>query len=434
MKKSHLQLVFIFAVMLFIKGTLYPQENYNKTTLPQNISALSLNEIISYALENNPKITAAESRWKASLNQPGIVSGLPDPTIGFTYFNEEISTRNGSIKGGVSIAQKFPWFGKLSAKSKIKETDAEIFSEALKAVKLEVIANVKKVYYDLYWIWQAVSITERNIDLLKQFESVSRAMYASGQVPQQDVLKAQVELSKLYNDHETYVEMRKTFEVKLNGLLGKAPFEATGNPEEIEFKPVEINIDSLYAVFRKNSPHLKMRMKMIKKADGEFNLSKLENYPDFSIGYNYQWIADDAPLSSDAGKNAQSVMISMNIPLWFGKNRARVNDAEMKAVSQEFNYKDFENMRLADIKNAHFGLINAERKIKLYRDNIIPRLQQALNVTLESYKVGKSGFLDLIDSQKLLLQFQLEYEKSISSYFKKAAELEFLTGAELNFQ
>ena len=123
-------------------------------------------------------------------------------------------------------------------------------------------------------------------------------------------------------------------------------------------------------------------------------------------------------------------MFSMNIPLWFGKNKARVNEAELKAVSQEYNFKDFENMRLADIRNAYFGLLNEERKIELYRDNIIPRLQQALDITLESYKVGKANFLDLIDAQKMQLQFQLEYERSFSNYFKKLAELELLTGSE----
>jgi outer membrane protein TolC len=74
---------------------------------------------------------------------------------------------------------------------------------------------------------------------------------------------------------------------------------------------------------------------------------------------------------------------------------------------------------------------DAERKIGLYRDTLIPQAKTGLNVAEESYEAGKTDFLSLIDAQRLLLEFELSYERARASREQHLAEIEMLVGGNL---
>ena len=405
-----------------------------ETQLPdlgQPGSPLLMEKVVAFALANNPQIAAAEERWRAALNRPAVVSALPNPAFGVSYFAEEMETRNGPLRGGITLSQKLPWFGKLDTKSRIAESEANVFKERHESTRLEIIAKVKQVYFELYWITRAIAITKSNIDLMKQFEKVAQAMYVAGEVSQQDVLKAQVEISNLQNELDTFVEMKTTAAARLNALLGR-PIEAPlGEPERFEFRRFTTELENLYNLARELSPRLRLHQQLIKRAEQQSKLARLDYYPDFTLGVQYQNIAFGAPMAPHEGQDAWAVMVSMSLPIWWGKTKAGVNEAEMKASSERFAYTDTENMVLMNVKDTYFRLKTAERQVALYRDSIIPRAEQALRVSEKGYRAGQVDFLNLIDSQRMLLHFQFAHERALTDFQQNLAKLEEIVGGKL---
>jgi len=395
-------------------------------------SPLSLEKTLAFALANNPQIAAGRARWNASLNRPGVVSALPDPTVGVTYSVEEIETRNGPLRGGIMLSQKLPWLGKLRAKSKIAQSEAAAFKERFESTRREVISKVKQAYFELHWITKAIAITNSNVALMKQLEKVAQIKYATGKVPQQDVLKAQVEISKLQNDLETFIELKTTAEAKLNALLGRPAAAPLGEPEEIEFERFTLELDSLYGLARELSPDLRLRQRLIERAERELRLARLDYLPDFALGVQYQDIGRGAPMAPEEGLDAWSVTFSMNLPIWWGKRRAGVKEAETKAQSERFAFDNRENMLLFEIKDRYFRINTAQRQITLYEESLIPRAEQSLRVSEESYKAEKTDFLNLIDSQRMLLHFQLAHERALTDFQQSLARLEEAVGANLS--
>ena len=451
MKRFHLTVVILVTALALIGSTGLGAQSYDDSSAASTISSevvgqnkksqlpelgkagspLLLEETIAFALAKNPQIAAARSRWEAALSRPKVVSSLPDPAVGVTYFGEQIETRNGPIRGGITLSQRFPWLGKLKTKSKIAQSKAGVFEERYESTRLVVTSRVKQTYFELYWITKAIVITRSNVGLLKQLEKVAQIKYATGKVPQQDVLKAQVEISKLQNDLDTFVEMKTTVEAKLNALLGRRPGAPLGDPEGIEFERLTLDLDSLYKLAKASSPKLSLHRQLIEKAEGELKLAKLDYFPDFAMGVQYQQIDLGAPMAPQEGLDAWSVMFSMSLPIWWGKKRAGVSEAETKTLSERFAYSDRENMLLFEVKDSYFRINTAQRQIILYKESLIPRAGQSLRVSEESYKADKTDFLNLIDSQRMLLHFQLAYERALADFQQNLAGLEEIVGAKL---
>ena len=137
------------------------------------------------------------------------------------------------------------------------------------------------------------------------------------------------------------------------------------------------------------------------------------------------------PGVEDSGKDPVLARISVNLPIWWAKYRAGQRQAEAQLRAARRSLEDRENVLEAEVKLALFRVEDAERKIGLYRDTLIPKGKEHLKATETAYRAGKSSFLDLIDAQRVLLEFELSYERALADHASSLAELEMLVGKEL---
>ena len=393
---------------------------------------ITLGEVVALALEKNPGIIAAKERWESSLNKPTLVSSLPDPVLKGTYFLKEIETRNGPMEKGFSLSQKFPWIGKLSTRKKVAESEADIVKADYESTRLRVIYQVKEAFFDLYWVHRAIAITRANMNILGQLEGLIRTKYITGEAAQQDLLKVQIELLRLQNDLNTFRDMESVVKVKLNSLLGRPPDAPLGKPEGIRFKRFKVSLDELYGYGRRGSPEMKIKRRMIERWKLKKHLAKLDYFPDVTMGVQYREVSrGDSPMAPHNGQDVWSVMLKINLPIWLQKRRAGVVLAEKEVLAGLSSYRDREERLVSAIKEAYFRAKTAQRDVILYRESLIPRAEQSLQIAKEDYRAGKSGFLDLIDSQRVLLRFQLSYEKALVEFRKSIARLERIVGRDL---
>ena len=397
---------------------------------------LKIRWVIDEALRMNPGLQSANLRWDASAEKVLQEKALDDPVMGFTYFGEQDQTRVGEKQAAFMASQKIPFYGKLRLKGEVAEKEAKVFGEKYRTLEREVVAKAKSSFYELFWVHKSINIDEENKGLLQRFVKIAEVKYATAKATQQDVLKAQVELSRIVNELITLEQLKETAIARINTLLNRHPDAPLGTPEEIDITELTVSLEDLYEKAKEISPELSILKYRIERDKAAYELAKKQYYPDFTFGLNYNLINDlpTSVMSSPIGESRDSYTgtLSMNIPI-FQKRKydAGVREADAKLKSSEKAYKNMENVTLFGVKDYHFKVQTAERLVKLYRDSIIPQAEQSLKAAEIGYQAGQVDFLNLIDSQRVLLDFNLAFYRAVADFGINIAELERVVGVEL---
>ncbi len=390
-----------------------------------------LGELIAEALKNNPRIQAAYYSWQAEVQKIKKVSGLPDPTLTYTYFGESVETRLGPQEAKYGLSQKIPFPGKLGLKARAAGKHAQMIKEKYEAVKREIIKEVKFTYYDIWWADKAIQITESEKDILSNLERVAREKFETDQGPQQDVIKAQVVISKLINKLFLLRRQRESLTAKMNSLLSKPKGTPLKKLKELEVAEFRYSPGELHRLAKENRQELIAADLDIEKKEYETSLAKLDYLPDFILGFNYIQIGEGSTAMPDDGQDAWAGMVAINIPLWFNKLGAQLKEKKAKLEASKKNYQNVENKVIFEVEDLHFKIATYQDVISLYETALIPQTEQSFQAAKIAYETGKVDFLNWLDSEKVLLQTRLAYYKSIVDYQKSIAYLEEIVGKDL---
>ncbi|MFC1541605.1 TolC family protein [Candidatus Latescibacterota bacterium] len=405
------------------------EENTSQIEITENSE---LSDYLAYAALNNPGLKAAFNRWKSSLEKIPQVKALPDPRFTYSYFIEHVETRVGPQRHKLDISQTFPWFGKLELLGDVAFEEANIQRQAYEKLKLSLFFEVKAVYYEYYYLSQSIYITEENMKLLSYFENVAQTKYTTGMASQADVIKAQVELGKLEERLLSLRDLREPVTAKLNAALNRPANAPIPWPSSIQDDEITLTDDEIINQIVDNNPDLKALEYTIEKVTKSGELAKKEFYPNIMFGISYVETGPSSmPGTKESGKDPVMTMLSINLPIWRDKYRAAVNEADIKRISSERELENRENMLIADLKTSLYNYRDAERKKELFRDTLIPKARQALNVTQSAFEAGKKDFLSLIDTQRTLLEFELSYERALTDHAKFRAQIEMLAGKDI---
>ncbi len=404
-------------------------ESSNKITLDSNAV---LQDYLKLAAINNPGLKSAFYKWKSDLEKTGYVGVLPDPMVVYGYFIENAETRVGPQNQKFSLRQSIPWFGTLGNKKDIAFEMSSVGFKKFQAEFLKLSYQVKSAYYDLYFLGKDIEIIKANIELLTFWESVARVKYKVALEKYPDVIKAQVELGKLEDRKITLEDKIKPSKAKLYAVLNISDSIYIPIPDKIDFEEIPASDKNYIEVILKNNPNLEVFKHLIEKEKHAVQLANKSSRPNFTFGIDYIETGDALnPLLDESGKDPWIASVGINVPLWFGKNNAKKNEAKAKKRSAEYLLKDKENQLTAMAEKIIFQHDDALRKIQLYRDGLVPKAEQSLNASYTSYQAGKADFLNVLDAQRQLLNFQLMLDKSITNLAKRKAEIDMLTGIEL---
>lgn len=403
----------------------------NTIILDQNSK---LADYLEYAAIHNPKIESAYYRFRAALEQMPQVTALPDPRFTYTYFIDEVETRVGPQRQSFNISQMLPWFDKLEIKGDIARENALIEYENLRAELLDLFNNVKQVYYEIHYQNHAIKLTEDNIVLLQQFEQIARIRYQAAVANHPDIIRVQVEIGKLEDRKITMQDRILPLTAQLNSILNR-PYDAEINLPDNEFISNSIldSDEEILADLNSNSPKLRAIAHEIEKNRRVTELAKKSYYPDITLGLTYIVTGQAMnPSMAESGDDPILASISLNLPVWRDKYDAEVRQAVAMRLASAGKRTNAENELIYQIENTLYNYRDAVRKISLYRDSLIPKAQQSLEVSLSGYQTSKVNFLDLIDTERILLEFELAHQRAITNKAQQMAHLEMLMGKPLS--
>ncbi len=389
-----------------------------------------LDVFIEEATQNNPKIQEAFHAWKASEYKTKHVRSLDDPMAIYGKFGEEVQTRVGPQEQKFGVSQKIPFPGKRSLKGKAQAKHAAMLKEKYEATKQEIIKDVKFSYFDLFWVDQALEINEEEKSILERVEKVAQRKYESNQVPQQDVIKVQVELSKIIQKLFLLKQNRQSIVVKLNTLLNRSYGFEISRILTVDDVSFDYELDDLMAHVKNTRQELLAAHLSVEKAGYEKSLAKMAYLPDFIFGAEYIEIGGGSTALSNDGDDAWMGMVSVNVPIWFGKLKAQVKEKEEALFAEQKNKEDVESRVAFEVQDIYFKIKTYQDIVLLYETALIPQAQQAFDASQTGFETGSISFLDWLDTERTSLQTRLAYYKVITDYHKSIAYLQRVLGGD----
>ncbi|UIJ38314.1 TolC family protein [Desulfobaculum bizertense] len=420
--------LFSFGVIFLFATQAFCAPPHEKT--PPELADLM--QYLKTAEEQNNSLRSAQHAWQAEVKKALGEDTLPDPRLSFGYYTTPLETRGGPARYKYGLSQSFPFFGKLSLKKQIAMREADGFKAKLDAVRLQLFYDIKTTYFEYAYLAKAISITKENMELLSYLEKVATTTYSTGATSQANIIKPQLELGKLEDRLASLREQQRPLVEKLNALLNQEPDTPIPFPKEIPVIGLKTENATLIENMRDSNPNLQYWGTVLNKQNSGLKLAEKSYFPDFTFGVEAIEV-DDARNDGVTGDGENPVMVSMslNIPLWQDARDAAVASSQEKIRSTRQKQLGLERLLRSELELTLYQYRDAERKVSLYRDSLIPKAEQNFSVNMEAFINGSGSSLDLIDSERTLLEMQLAYYRSLANQAQRFAKLEVLVGHEL---
>jgi outer membrane protein TolC len=422
---------FCIAVMAFIVVTpsLYANDSITD-------GKLSLQEALDIALANNQGLAGARAQADSLGAAPSQEGALADPILSFNAINLPTDTfdldQEPMTQMQISLSQKFPFPGQRGLQRDAAERDALAANQQVLEQQLQIAARVRGTWWQLAYLDQAIEIVQQNQNLMRDFIEIAQTKYKVGKGLQQDVLLAQLELSKLLNRQIPLEGMRDVAEADLNALMDRPPGQlielasATANTNLPEL-PLETELlDNAVG----DRPLLDKEREKVAAARLRLDLAKKKSYPDFTVGAAYGFRDGTDP----TGRNLPDLVtfrLGFNLPIY---SSSKQDKAIEQRNSDYFGRKHAFNESLrtvqADVAR-NYARYNASRdQVSIFGTAIIPQAQQTVSAMLSGYQVNKVDFLNVLNAQITLYNAQISYWDALSNAKTSLAKLAASVGSE----
>lgn len=410
-----------------------PRTGQDRVSLPVLDSGSTLADYLLYASLNNPGLEAAFQRFRAAAERLPQVRAMPDPRLSFGVFLQEVETAAGPQNSKAGISQTFPWFGRLQDQEDAAARNANAEWRRYQAEKLGLFERVTAAVYELRYLRRAISITEENLELLRQFEEIARARFRVAAADHPDVIRIQVELGMLEDRLTQLNQLRGPYTSRLNATLNRPVNAELPWPGALPEQLYVGAADELFGLVRENNPRLLAMAEEVERERELAEVARKQGLPDLTVGLDYTFVSDAAPSPgfSESGDDPVLLSFSVNLPLDRSKYDAAVREAVARRLSISSAKAEETNRLGAELRQALFEHVDAERRVELYANTLIPKATESMRASLAGFRSGDSDFLDVLDTERTLLEFQLSLERAVADRAVSLAKLERLTGAEL---
>ena len=394
-----------------------------------------LAELIETGLAENEELQSLAAKVESLKELIPFAGSLEDLRLGIAAVNMPTDTfdfdQEPMTQKQIFIAQKVPWFGKLSLREQRQTLIAGRQQAVLEAKRLELARKLAVTYYELGFIASSLEINKRLTEMEDQLIRVAETRYATGRGLQQDVLQAQVELSKLLDEKITLEKKRRSLEDRINELLNRESFVPVPPPEELSSPGLSLQIRELQAQGLTGNPWLKVRQIGIDEALVEIELAKKDYWPDMDFRVAYGQREEDFTGRDLPDMVTASVVV--NIPIW---QRTR---QDKNLASKQKSYlaarKSFQNLTKSlphQVDTLVTEIHNLQKNYRLFSDALMIQAEQWAESSLAAYVVDKVEFNTMLNAHIRLLRFELGAKQYLFNIYQKRAELEEILGGPLD--
>lgn len=408
----------IFLVLLLLTAQLFSQTSSPTVTRSD--------DLVAEAMKNNPEIRAAFAQvdvMRARISQAGT---LDDPELKLMREGMPDFKYNEAMYSRLELMQMIQFPTKLGTQKDLASIQTKSAqNEQIEKIN-EVLSKLKSIYVELWFIQQSIALAQENSQLMKQFLSVAQTKYTTGQVPLQDILKAQIEITMIENELISLRQKELSMKAMLMSLLNrdsKDTISATVMPSEVSFA---LNLDSLLSFALHNRPMIVKDSLMVDESKTMLSMAKQEYLPDFKFGIERM----TEPMGSFTGWSVSAGITLPFAPWTLGKASARVDEANAAIIRSNASYTSTQNMVVSSIKDLFYRAEATKEQLDKYNSSILPQAKQSVQASLTAYQTETTDFLMLIDAYRTLVNLSKEYFMTRMQFEQNVAELEREVGTQ----
>lgn len=419
--------VFI-SIVLFASSVSSAQMEPTASRMPR-AQQMTLEEIEREAIANNPEIRVAQRRVDVAKARTPAAGALEDPMVMYRNWGTPLQKPwdwNQS-QHMFMFQQTLPGPGKRAARAEVTNRQAAESDAQVEVIEREIAVRVRRAYYDLLRSRDEHRIHDQQMELSKQALQSATVKYTVGRVPQQDVLKAQIVMTRLAEHLIMLDQDEESARAELNTLMGRnpdVPLEVIGQYGAARLLP---SLDELERIALENRAELKSIAASGSVAEAELSLARKAYTPDFTLAGGYMLMPKGAEF-----RNNYMAEVTVSLP-WLNRRKHESEIKEADAAAEVVRSEHDTQVREAflEIQQALIRARAAERNLKLYRDTLRPQAEAALKSAAAAYEHDRTDFLNLIDSQNMLLDVESSYFKAAANFDIRIADLERAIGAPL---
>lgn len=438
----------------------------------------SLLQYLEIAAKNNPAVLQKFTEYQIALQKIPQVGSLSDPELSLGVFLKPMELVNGNQVADIRLMQMFPWFGVLKNAKDEMSLMANAKFELFRDAKLQVFYDVQKTWYELYKIRKGISISEKNIEILKTIERLALVRFKSGPVggagttsygavmssgsstaanqgnpsgmqsmggvqgntgtvkPDQpassmqaapmgsstggsglaDLYRIQMEAGELANSIALLKNQEQSVASLFNGYLNRLPDSPVFTDEILSVDSLELSLIAVSDSMLVRNPMLTMLEFEKQSVDARKKMVTAMGYPMVGLGLNYSLINKNMMSESAMnGKDMIMPMVSVTLPVYRKKYNAMKNEAELMKTATSQNYEASVNAIQTEYYNAVQMFRDAGRRMELYQ-NQFHLASRSFDLMLKSFSTSSSGLTDVLRIRQQMLDYELRQVEAVADY------------------
>jgi outer membrane protein, heavy metal efflux system len=412
--------VMMTVMVMGTSGTLMPSFAQAKEQMP----TFDLDRIIDLALERNPTIAGAQSVIEQNEGRRTEAGAYPNPTIGAQTGNAALrdpSTGTRLNEYGVTVYQTVEWPGMRAARQDAAAAGLAGATVGLEEAKLNLIAEVKGVFYDLLLAGRTVELLQQNLEIVQEVARIVRARVRSGEGPQFEAVKADVEVLKAKQEITKAKNAVRVKQVGLDTLTAGALGPRFSLQGDFRSLPARLSPENIASRDLTHHPILKRQEKLVEQAEFTVDKERQGRVPNVTLFGGY---------AREVGREAVVAGVSLPTPLWYRQQghiatalgTQRKEEAELIRIRNDLTRAINQHAREAE---------TAQEQILVYEEGLLKEAQEALRIAQLSFQQGASSLLDVLDAQRVQRQIVVDYNQARFELSLALTRLERAVGGSL---
>ena len=393
--------------------------------------AARLEDLVATLDRDNPELKASRREIDMAVARVRPAGALPDPTLSAGYmsgflrppFSPSSATPDGFRQFGVT--QEIPYPGKLALRTRIAIADTDVTRWQYEGIRVDLIAELKTMYLEYRLADRSLAIVRRNKTLLEDIQRIAEARFSVGQGAQQDVLKAQLEVSMLLERITMLQRDKVALQARINGLLYREPGTPVDPALAYDPAPLPGDVTELRRLAEQRYPALRRAERQIARSEQAVALARKEVLPD--LGFN---VTTQKPASGMPWMYGVDVMVKVPI-FWERKQRPMIAEAAAGLESSRRMRDNTRAIAVATLDEQYAAAAASQRLLALYSQSLLPQARLTFESAQTAYQVGRVDFLSLLTTFTTILNYELGYEQQTAQLHRALARLEPLTGLAL---
>ncbi len=424
----------VIGVFLIVSGApTLAQEQVTTPVEAMHNGAVQFDELVAEALMNNPEIEASEAQWEMFVQKARQAGSFEDPMLMVGINNGLVRdpvnfSRDEMTSKTIGISQMVPFFGKRALIREGAEKEALSARARYQERKLELAAMVKETGARLYAVDQTLDIVGRSLRVMDDIMRFTESRYGVGTGMQQDVLRAQVERSRMLDMQISLQQQRRSLQATMNRLLSRPAGTPVGTIPDLQVQLVTFSAEELEVRAENSRPLFAGLAAQVDKGRLEERLAKKEFYPDFTFALEY--MQREEAMESE-GFDMYGASVSFNLPVQRQRRHAMVAEARSQSRMAMAEVKELQNAIRNGIDDLLAKLERSARLIDLYQTGIIPQTTRSFESAQIAYQNNQADFEMMLESLLTLFSYEREYYDMLAEYHMNLARLEALVGSEL---